>query len=159
MEISLHVVGRMKKQYLSVGIEEYHRRIFRYLSFSIREVKDSQIRDGEQEEERRRKKEAEGRRLLKGVVSDAYCIPLHEGGRFLSSQGLATSLKNLQIQGKKQVVFFIGGPFGLSPQVLAAGDFVLSLSPMTFPHELARLILMEQLYRACKIMAGEPYHY
>lgn len=159
MEVFVHVVGKMKKDYLAQGVWDYSQRISHYLSFSIREVKEYPIREGDGEEGKRRKKKEEGERLLKGVDGESYCIPLHEEGRFLTSKGLATSLKNLQTQGKTKVTFLVGGPFGLSPQVLTAGDFILSLSPMTFPHELARLILVEQLYRACKILSGEPYHY
>lgn len=155
--MDIYAVGKMKKEYLRLGVLDYTRRLSHYLSFTIYEIKESTLKGG-REEERKRMKEEEGRRLLERIDDTTYLIPLHEKGRFVTSKGLASSLKNLQVQGRERVVFFIGGPFGLHQDVLERGNFVLSLSPMTFPHEMARLILVEQLYRACKIMAGEPYH-
>lgn len=157
MEVSVHAVGKMKKEYLQEGVLDYSRRLTHYLSFSLHEVKES-TRKGLKEEERRRIKEEEGRRILQGVCSTTYFIPLHEKGRYMTSKGLASSLKNIQAKEKERIVFAIGGPFGLSSEVMDRGDFILSLSPMTFPHEIARLLLVEQLYRACKIIAREPYH-
>lgn len=158
MKITIVTVGKIKEKYLRDAIAEYSKRLGKYCKLEVIEVSDEKTPDNASEtmEKIIRSKEAE--RILKYVREDAYVIALEIGGKMLDSVEFSRKLENLGIQGKSHIVFVIGGSIGLGEDVLRRSDFALSFSKMTFPHQLMRVILLEQIYRGYRIMAGEPYH-
>lgn len=158
MKISLITVGKIKEKYLKEAIAEYTKRLSKYCKLEIVEVADEKTPDnaGEALEDSIRDKEAE--RIMKHIKDDMYVITLEIGGNMLSSEELSTKIEKLGIQGSSHVAFVIGGSIGLGKAVLKRSDYALSFSKMTFPHQLMRVILLEQLYRSYRIMKGEPYH-
>ncbi len=158
MKITIVTVGKIKEKYLRDAIAEYRKRLGKYCKLEVIEVSDEKTPDNASEtmEKIIRSKEAE--RILKYVREDAYVITLEIGGKMLDSVEFSRKLENLGIQGKSHIVFVIGGSIGLGEDVLRRSDFALSFSKMTFPHQLMRVILLEQIYRGYRIMAGEPYH-
>lgn len=158
MKITIACAGRIKEKYLADGIAEYAKRLGRYCTLEWYEVADEKTPDGASaalEDAIRRK---EGERLLKGIPDTAFCIVLAIEGKMLSSVQLAEKLESLQVSGVSHIVFVIGGSLGLSGEVMKRADFRLSFSPMTFPHQLMRMILLEQIYRSFRITRNEPYH-
>jgi 23S rRNA (pseudouridine1915-N3)-methyltransferase len=139
--------------YLEEGIEKYRRRLQHYTSLSIEVLKEKKGRKSGVD-----RKEKQGKLLLHAVPSGAYTIVLDSRGIQCTSTGFAKKIMGLEMRGIKQVAYLIGGPDGLSEQVIQTADLVLSFSKMTFPHDMIRLFLMEQLYRAYTIKAGEKYH-
>lgn len=158
MRITVVSVGKVKEAFLKEGVDEYTKRLRPYASLRLIEVPDEPVPDRLSVREAEQIKEKEGRRLLERLRPDDYVIALALDGAMWSSEELAAELARLATYGKSQVAFVIGGTLGLSPSVLKRADARLSLSRMTFPHQLVRLILLEQLYRAFKIQCGEPYH-
>ena len=158
MNIKVITVGKLKEKYLKDGINEYLKRLQSYAKVEIIEVADEKepANASPADEEAVREKEAE--RILKYLKPDTYIIVLAIDGRQLSSEELSEKLKGLSLAGKSDITMVIGGSLGLSRNILHKADFKLSFSKMTFPHQLMRLILMEQIYRAFKINRGEPYH-
>lgn len=158
MKITLVTVGKIKEKYLKDAIAEYSKRLSRYCKLDIVEVQDEKIPDQASEtvEEQIRDKEAE--RILKHIRDDMYVVTLEIEGRMLSSEELAEKIESLGIQGKSSIAFVIGGSIGLGKEVLKRSDYALSFSKMTFPHQLMRVILLEQVYRSYRIINGEPYH-
>lgn len=157
MEVNIITVGKIKENYIINGINEYSRRLSSYCNLNIIEVKEAKIdKDNQKASERIKKKE--GQRLLDKLPDRGYDIALDASGKPMTSEGLAKSINNLQVQGYSRLNFIIGGSLGLSGELLEKVDYSLSLSRMTFTHQMIRLILLEQLYRAFKIKAGEPYH-
>ena len=151
-------VGKIKEKYLRDAIAEYSKRLSRYAKLEIIEVADEKTPDNASEnaEEMIRQKEAE--RLLKYIREDAYLITLEIGGKQLTSEEFSEKIEKLGIQGTSHIIFVIGGSIGIGKAVLEKSDYVLSFSKMTFPHQLMRVILLEQIYRGYRIMSGEPYH-
>ncbi|MBS4025064.1 MAG: 23S rRNA (pseudouridine(1915)-N(3))-methyltransferase RlmH [Clostridia bacterium] len=158
MRIHLVAVGRLKEKYLREGISEYAKRLSGYCSLEITEVPDEQAPEKMSSAQEEQVKNREGERILRNVKEDSFVIALDIQGKMLSSDELSDKLASLALCGKSHVTLIIGGSLGLSTVVLARANFSLSFSPMTFPHQLMRLILLEQLYRAFKINRGEPYH-
>ncbi|HBT47912.1 MAG TPA: 23S rRNA (pseudouridine(1915)-N(3))-methyltransferase RlmH [Peptococcaceae bacterium] len=158
MEIYIVAVGRVRERYLQDGIKEYLKRLRPYARVDIIEGPEERVPGNPTPGEEGRILALEGRSLLRLVPDGAYIIALDREGKMLSSQELAEHLAGLALQGRSQVAFVIGGTLGLSREVLDRAHFKLSFSRMTFPHQLMRLILLEQLYRAFKIGRGEPYH-
>lgn len=158
MKITLVTVGKLKERYLLEAVEEYSRRLSRYCRLEIVQLADEKTPDGASEAEERQIREREGKRILGAVKDGAYMILLAIRGRELSSEQLAAKLARLGVEGVSQIVFVIGGSLGVSEEVERRADFALSFSPMTFPHQLMRVILLEQIYRSFRINAGEPYH-
>ncbi len=158
MHISIYCVGKLKKGFLSNGVKEYINRLNNYCNLSIYEVKEEKAPENLSEAEKDMVKKAEGKNLLKCIKEDMYVIALEITGKQLSSEKLAKKLEVLGIQGKSNIAFIIGGSLGLSEEILKRSDFILSFSQMTFPHQLMRIILMEQIYRSFKIIKNEPYH-
>ncbi|MBS4021146.1 MAG: 23S rRNA (pseudouridine(1915)-N(3))-methyltransferase RlmH [Dethiobacter sp.] len=158
MNIQILAVGKIKDKYMAEGIEEYLKRLVPYARVSVHQVNDEKIPDNASPAEEASVLEQEGARLEKLINPDAYLIALAIGGKLLSSPELASHLEQLATAGKSRVAFLIGGSLGLSPRLLARADMLLSFSPLTFPHQLFRLLLLEQLYRSFKIIRGEPYH-
>lgn len=158
MRIDLVCVGKIKESYLSEGIAEYSKRLSRYVKLEILEVPDEKTpeRASAAEEEQIKKKEAE--RLLRYIKEEAYVIALAIEGKQFDSVGFAKELEKLSVSGKSHLQFVIGGSLGLHPNILKRADLLLSFSKMTFPHQLMRLLFLEQLYRAYRIQKGEPYH-
>lgn len=158
MKITILTVGKIKEKYFTAAITEYSKRLSRYCKLEIMEVPDEKTPDKAPDAINRQIKEKEGERLLANVRDDAYVIALAIQGKELSSEQLAQKIHRLTLNGKSHIIFIIGGSLGLSDDVLNRADYQLSFSPMTFPHQLMRVILLEQIYRAFKINAGEPYH-
>ena len=158
MKITLITVGKIKEKYLKDAIAEYSKRLSRYCKLDIIEVTDEKTPDhaSESVEYAIRSKEAE--RIQKYIKEDAYIITLEIGGKQLASEELAEKIDKLGIQGVSHIIFIIGGSIGLGREVLSRSDYALSFSKMTFPHQLMRVILLEQIYRSYRIINGEPYH-
>lgn len=158
MKITVLTVGKIKEKYLRDAITEYTKRLSRYCKLEIIEVADEKTPDNASEnaEEMIRQKEAE--RLLKYIREDAYLITLEIGGKQLTSEEFSEKIEKLGIQGTSHIIFVIGGSIGIGKAVLEKSDYALSFSKMTFPHQLMRVILLEQIYRGYRIMSGEPYH-
>lgn len=158
MKITVITVGKIKEKYLKDAIAEYSKRLSKYCKLEIIEVADEKTPDNASEvvEDSIRSKEAE--RILKYVKDDAYVITLEIGGKQLSSEELADKIDKLGIQGTSHIIFIIGGSIGLGKEVLNRSNYALSFSKMTFPHQLMRVILLEQVYRSYRIISNEPYH-
>ena len=158
MKITLISVGKIKEKYLRDAIGEYSKRLSRYCKLEIVEVADEKTPDNASEtvENQIRQKEAE--RILKHIKDDSYVITLEINGKMLDSPGLAEKIENLGTKGESHLTFVIGGSIGLGDEVLKRSDFGLSFSKMTFPHQLMRVIFLEQIYRSFRIINGEPYH-
>ena len=158
MKITVITVGKIKEKYLKDAIAEYSKRLSRYCKLEILEVADEKTPDGASEIVEENIREKEGERILKLIKEDAYVITLEISGKMLTSEELADRIETLGIQGKSHLVFVIGGSIGLGREVLRRSDYALSFSKMTFPHQLMRVILLEQIYRSYRIIIGEPYH-
>ncbi len=158
MRISLITVGKIKEKYLRDAIAEYSKRLSRYCKLEIIEVMDEKTPDhaGEAAEKSIRDKEAE--RILKYIKEGSYIFTLEILGKQLTSEELSEKIDSLGIQGESHLVFIIGGSLGLGEEILRRSDYALSFSKMTFPHQLMRVILLEQIYRSYRIINGEPYH-
>lgn len=158
MKITLVTVGKIKERFFADAIKEYEKRLSRYCRLEIVQVADEKTPEKASEAKARQIREREGERILAQLKEEAYVIALAIEGKMASSEELAKKLEKLGITGKSQVVFVIGGSLGLSEAVLKRADEQLSFSRMTFPHQLMRVILLEQIYRSYRIIAGEPYH-
>ena len=158
MNITIISVGRIKEKYLKSGIAEYSKRLSKYCKLTFIEVTDEKAPENLSEVEMENVKNKEGEGILKNIKDGAYVIALDIKGKMISSEELAEKLNTLGIQGKSNIVFIIGGSLGLSKEILKRADFKLSFSPMTFPHQLMKVILLEQVYRGFRINRGEPYH-
>jgi len=153
MKHELICLGKVKERFIGEGIAEYLGRLRHYAPFTI-----TVLRDHGKSANQAQALEAEGRALLQAVPEGARLVVLDPGGQQLSSESLAQRISDWEMQGIKQVVYLIGGPDGHAPMVKSRADMLLSLSKMTFTHDMARLLLVEQIYRAYTINAGERYH-
>lgn len=158
MEINIICPGKVKEDYLQIGINEFIKRLQPYTRVNIREVADEKIPANPSEADLERLKSKEGTRIITALADKTYIIALDVKGKPMTSPGLAKSIQNLQVSGHSSISFVIGGALGLSKSVLKKADYQLSLSHMTFTHQMIRLLLLEQVYRAFKIIRGEPYH-
>ena len=158
MNITVLAVGKLKEKYWQDAVKEYSKRLGKYCRLQITEVKESLLRGNPSTADEEAVKVAEGREILGKIKSSDYVITLEIGGRALSSTELAKQIDDLGITGKSSVVFVIGGSLGLSEEVSKRADFKLSFSAMTFPHQMMRVILLEQIYRSFKIIKNEAYH-
>ena len=158
MRITLITVGKIKEKYLRDAIAEYSKRLSRYCKLEIVEVADEKTPDQASEAAEENIRNKEGERILKHIRDDMYVITLEIGGKMLSSEEFADKINSLGLQGKSSIAFVIGGSIGLGKEVLRRSDYALSFSKMTFPHQLMRVILLEQVYRGYRIINGEPYH-
>lgn len=159
VRIEIITVGAVREPFLREGVEEYLRRLRRYAPVSLRAVPEAHLPPGAGEAEVEQARTREGEELLRVLGRDAYAVALDREGVALDSEGLAAWLADLAGSGAARVAFVVGGPRGLARSVLARADFRLSLSRLTFTHEMSCLILLEQLYRAFRIHRREPYHY
>lgn len=158
MRIQIIGAGKIKEKYLTQGIGEFAKRLTPYCRLQIIEVDEERMPENPSGAEKEKALAREGERLLKQVRPDSYTIVLDVQGKLTSSEELARKLDRLGVNGKSDINFIIGGAFGLSPAVLAAADESVSFSRMTFTHQMIRLLLVEQIYRAFRINRGEPYH-
>ena len=158
MKITILCVGKVKEKFYRDAIAEFSKRLSRYCKLEIIEVTDEKTQEEASDTEIRIVKEKEGERLLKNIKEDAYVITLCIDGRQLDSEELSEKIEKLGIQGTSHIYFVIGGSLGLADAVINRADYKLSFSKMTFPHQLMRVILLEQVYRAYRIMNHEPYH-
>ena len=158
MKITILTVGKIKEKYLRDAIAEYSKRLSRYAKLEIIEVADEKTPDNASETVETNIKNKEAERLLKYIRDDAYLITLEIKGKQLTSEELAQKIDTLGVQGTSHIIFVIGGSLGLGEEVLKRSNYALSFSKMTFPHQLMRVILLEQIYRSYRIMNGEPYH-
>jgi 23S rRNA (pseudouridine1915-N3)-methyltransferase len=158
MRITVLTVGKIKEKYLRDGIAEYAKRLGRYCKLELVEVADEKTPDRASAAEELQIKNTEGERLQRYIREGDYVIALAIDGKMLDSVELSEKIEKLGVQGQSSLVFVIGGSLGLSDEVLRRADYKLSFSRMTFPHQLMRMILLEQIYRSYRIMHGEPYH-
>ncbi|GFI61377.1 ribosomal RNA large subunit methyltransferase H [Clostridiales bacterium] len=158
MKVTIIGVGRLKEKFWRDAVAEYSKRLGRYIKLDIIEVPDEKAPETMSDAEVEAVKKREGAGILKNIREGAFVIALSIKGKMLSSEELADFLGERMIRGDGNIVFVIGGSLGLSQEVLNRADFELSFSKMTFPHQLMRVILLEQFYRAIKIMRNEPYH-
>ncbi len=158
MNIDILCVGKLKEQYLKAATDEYGKRLSRYCRLNIVEAADEKTVDGQSEALDIKVRDIEGERLLKSIKPDAYVIALEIEGEQLTSEKLAQRLEEIGVRGFGRIQFVIGGSLGLSQDVIRRADMHLSFSKMTFPHQLMRVILLEQIYRSFRINNNEPYH-
>jgi len=145
MNITILCVGKLKEKYWTEASAEYRKRLSRYCTITVEELKEENP-------------EAEGQNILKRLKKDTFVITLEIHGKALSSEELSSRLQELALEGKSDITFVIGGSDGLSEEVSRRSDLKLSFSRMTFPHQMIRIFLLEQIYRSFKIMKGETYH-
>lgn len=158
MNIKIIAVGKIKEKYIKDGINEFSKRLSRYGKLEIVEVNDEKAPENLSEKEMKNVKEREGARIISKIPQNSFIISLEINGKIISSEELSKKMESLMIDGVNDITFIIGGSLGLSKDVSELSDFKLSFSKMTFPHQLMRLILLEQVYRGFRIMKGEPYH-
>lgn len=158
MNILIITVGKLKEKYLKQGIDEFVKRMSGYAKLEIIEVADEKAPEELSAAEMEQVKQKEGERILSKISQDTHVIALAINGKMKSSEELADDLDKLATYGKSKIAFVIGGSLGLSDEVLKRSNEKLSFSKMTFPHQMMRLILVEQIYRAFRINRGEPYH-
>lgn len=158
MNISIICIGKLKEKYWTGAVEEYSKRLKSYCSLDITELKEYRLPDKAGPAEELAVKETEGEEILKRIKDNMYVITLEVNGKMLSSEKLAEKIETLAINGNSNIAFVIGGSLGLGSNVSRRADFKLSFSEMTFPHQMMRVILLEQIYRSFKIIRGETYH-
>ena len=159
MKIRIVAAGRLKEKYLREGVAEYEKRLAPFASVELLETREEYMPENPSEAQRQQALAKEGERLLRLVPEKSFLIVLDVKGKLLSSEALAKELAGLALQGRSDLTFLIGGAFGLSPAVRERADLRISFSPMTFAHQMVRLLLYEQIYRAFKINRGEKYHW
>ena len=158
MKITVIAVGKIKEKYFNAAIEEYVKRLGRYCRPEIMEVADEKTPDGAGESLELQIKRKEGERILQKLPENAFVVALDIDGKALDSEELAAQVSRGNLNVISHLVFLIVGSLGLAPEVLARADYRLSFSRMTFPHQLMRVILLEQIYRSFRIRNHEPYH-
>ncbi len=158
MKVTVISVGKVKEKFYREAISEYEKRLSRYCKFQIIEVTDEKTPDKASENEENQIKEKEAERILSQIKDDAFVITLEIGGKKLDSVAFADLLEQKGVHGVSHIQFVIGGSLGLHKKITQRSDYALSFSDMTFPHQLMRVILSEQIYRAYRIISGEPYH-
>lgn len=158
MKITLLTVGKIKEKYWRDAIDEYSKRLSRYCKLEIVQVEDEKTPDNASESLELQIKKKEADKLLKYIKDDAFLITLEIGGKKFDSERFADHISQLGVRGESHIQFVIGGSLGLSEEILKKSDMAISFSDMTFPHQLMRVILLEQIYRAYRIINHEPYH-
>lgn len=158
MKITVITVGKLKEKFFRDAAAEYEKRLGRYCRLEIRETADERTPDGASETEREQILKKEGARVAKLLPDDAYVVTLEIEGRKFTSEAFAGEIERLGVSGIGHIVFVIGGSLGLHNCIKKRADLSVSFSDMTFPHQLMRVVLLEQIYRAFRIINGEPYH-
>ena len=152
-------IGKLKDAYLRDGVAEFIKRMRPYGGITITELNESKIGDKSSDADRKQVVVEEGERLLKAVPKNAYTVLLDVYGKTMSSEELAKTIAKLEVDGISDMAFVVGGAFGVSDELRKSVNYKLSFSPMTFTHQMVRLLLVEQIYRASKINRNEPYHW
>ena len=152
-------IGKLKDAYLRDGVAEFVKRMRTYGGITITELNESKIGDKPSDADRKQVVIEEGERLLKNVPKNAYTVLLDVYGKTMSSEDLAKTVAKLEVDGVSDMAFIVGGAFGVSDELRRSVNYKLSFSPMTFTHQMVRLLLVEQIYRASKINRNEPYHW
>ena len=152
-------IGKLKDAYLRDGVAEFVKRMRPYGGITITELNESKIGDKPSDADRKQVVVEEGERLLKNVPKHAYTVLLDVYGKTMSSEDLAKTVAKLEVDGVSDMAFIVGGAFGVSDELRKSVNYKLSFSPMTFTHQMVRLLLVEQIYRASKINRNEPYHW
>lgn len=158
MNITILTVGKLKERYWTDAVKEYSKRLGGYCNLNIVELKESLLRNNPSAADEEVAKNREGEEILAKIKKSDFVITLEINGKSLSSTELAEKIEVLGINGKSSIIFVIGGSLGLSKEVSLRSDFKLSFSAMTFPHQMMRVILLEQIYRSFKIIKNEVYH-
>ena len=158
MKVKIICVGKLKEKYLKDAIGEYAKRLSRFCNFEICELNDERIPDNASEAECRKILQSEGETIIKNLSKDSYVVALCVEGKAMSSEDFAQCIQNITLGGKSTIDFVIGGSLGFSDEVKKLSNLRLSFSSFTFPHQLMRLILAEQIYRGFKIINNEEYH-
>jgi len=158
VNITIVSVGKLKEKYLKMGIDEYVKRLGGYAKMDIIEVPDEKAPEQLSDAEMEIVKKKEGERILSKISPDTYVIALAINGKMKTSEQMAADLESLMTYGKSKIAFVIGGSLGLHNEVLKRADEQQSFGKMTLPHQLMKLVLVEQIYRSFRIMKGEPYH-
>ncbi|MFL0250882.1 23S rRNA (pseudouridine(1915)-N(3))-methyltransferase RlmH [Clostridium neuense] len=158
MNITLITVGKLKEKYLKEAILEYSKRLSRYCKIDIIELQDEKTPENASSKEEALIKEKEGEKILSSIKDNMYVVALDLNGKMLSSEEFSAFIDDLGLRGNSNIAFVIGGSLGLSKAVLNRADYKLCFSKMTFPHQLFRVMLLEQIYRGFRISRGEPYH-
>lgn len=158
MKITVICVGKIKEKFYREALSEYEKRLSRYCKTEIIEVPDEKTPDGASDALEEQIKEKEGQRILEKIREDSFVCTLEIEGKQMSSEKLAAWMEKLTVGGTSHITFIIGGSLGLSDSVKKRSNQALSFSQMTFPHQLMRVILLEQIYRGFRIIHGEPYH-
>ena len=158
MKITILTVGKIKEKYLKDAIAEYAKRLSRYCKLQIVEVEDEKTPDGASAAMEDQIKDKEATRLFKYVDDEAFLITLEIQGKMLDSEDFSKTIEQICLRGKNHIQFVIGGSLGLHTSITERSDLALSFSKMTFPHQLMRVILLEQVYRSFRIQNNEPYH-
>ena len=158
MNINIVCVGRLKEKYWTDAVNEYVKRLGKYAKIKISELSDEKAPENLSNAQKIQVMEKEGERILKSIPSGSFVITLEIGGKSLSSEELADFIKSKMVNGINDMTFVIGGSLGLSAEVIQKAQYHLSFSRMTFPHQMARVMLLEQIYRAERIICNEPYH-
>ena len=158
MKITVLCVGKIKEKYFSDAIKEYSKRLSRYCKLEIVEVADEKTPENVNSTNQELIRQKEGERLARYLKVGAWVIALAIEGRQYTSEEFSEKIHRLGLQGKSHIIFIIGGSIGLAEEILKGADELVSFSKMTFPHQLMRVVLLEQVYRGYRIMNGEPYH-
>ncbi|CEK36327.1 rRNA large subunit methyltransferase,Ribosomal RNA large subunit methyltransferase H,rRNA large subunit methyltransferase,Uncharacterized conserved protein,rRNA large subunit m3Psi methyltransferase RlmH,Predicted SPOUT methyltransferase [[Clostridium] sordellii] len=158
MNITIISVGKLKEKYLKLGIEEFSKRLSKYCKLDMIELDDEKCPENLSDKDMEIVKNKEGQKILSKTKNNSYVIALAIDGKNLSSEELANTISKLAVRGISHITFIIGGSLGLADEVLKRADYKLSFSKMTFPHQLMKLILLEQVYRSFRINNNEPYH-
>ena len=158
LKITIICVGKIKEKYLTDAIAEYTKRLSKYCKLEIIQLQDEKTIENASETVNKQIKDKEGERIMKNIPDDSYVINLEINGEMISSEKMAEKINSLGITGTSHITFIIGGSLGLSENVSKRSNYKLSFSKMTFPHQLMRVILLEQIYRSYRIINNEPYH-
>lgn len=158
MNINIIAVGKIKEKYMNEGIKEFSKRLSRYVKLKIVEIDDEKAPENLSQKDMEKVMEKEGSRIISKIPQNSFIISLEIEGKHISSEILSEKIEDIMISGINDITFIIGGSLGLSNEVKTMSNFKLSFSKMTFPHQLMRLILLEQIYRSFRIMKNEPYH-
>lgn len=158
MNIKIVAIGKIKEKFMKAAIDEYSKRLSRYCKLGIVELSDEKTPDNASIKEEEIIKDKEGARILSNIKENDYVIALDLNGKHITSEEFSRKIETLGVEGESNIVFLIGGSLGLSNNVIKRANFKVSFSKMTFPHQLFRIMLLEQVYRGFRIMKGEPYH-
>lgn len=158
MNINIIAVGKIKEKYIKEGIKEFSKRLSRYASLKIIEINDEKAPENLSDKDMQIVKGKEGDKIIQKLSQSSYLIALTIDGKQLSSEELSEKIEDIMLEGGSDITFIIGGSLGLSDEVIKRCKYKLSFSKMTFPHQLMRVILLEQIYRSFRIIRGEPYH-